>query len=286
MFIFDGDHRLQYRGAINDQYGLTYARPYPRSNYLRSVLDAVLRGDEPLVSSTVVPGCAIAMRTIPSATPTSTYHEHIAPLVAQHCLECHWRGGPAPFRLETYEQVAAKAAMIRQVVADGLMPPWSAARPPDGQRLIFANDRSLDDAERARFIRWVDEGTAQGDIAKATPYPRPKPIDGWQIGTPDLALQIPEAKLIPAEGALPYVMPSANATSIGRKSRARLLSTLEVSVAQRTGRSELMGRAAISQRTRLEMRRCAIPMEWIEGKVDGADLAIVLGGWGTALVPR
>ena len=105
VFVFGADRQLQYRGAINDQYGLSYARPYPRSNYLRSVLDAVLRGDTPLVRSTVAPGCAIAIRRQSIESPTATYYAHIAPLVAQHCLECHRSGGPAPFQLETYDQV-------------------------------------------------------------------------------------------------------------------------------------------------------------------------------------
>lgn len=207
VFVFDGARALQYRGAINDQYGLSYTRPYPRSHYLRSVLEAVLRGDAPLLHSTVAPGCALAILPVSIGTPTTTYHEHIAPLIAKHCLECHREGGPSPFRLETYDQVAGKAAMIRQVVADRLMPPWSAA-PAHADRPVFANDRALRDDDRAAIIRWVDEGAAAGDAAKATLYDRPEPIEGWQIGTPDLVLQIPTANVIPAEGALPYVMVS------------------------------------------------------------------------------
>lgn len=206
VFVYDANRTLQYRGAINDQYGLTYARPYPRSHYLRSVLDALLRGDEPLIRSTVAPGCALSILPAAPGTPTTTYHEHVAPLVATHCLECHRTGGPAPFQLETFEQVHGKAAMIRQVVADGLMPPWSEAPLAEGQRSLFANARALPSEDRATLMRWIDEGAPLGDPSKATPFQRPKPIEGWQIGTPDLVLQIPTANVIPAEGVLPYVM--------------------------------------------------------------------------------
>jgi hypothetical protein len=209
VFVFDAQRSLVYRGAINDQYGVSYARPSARSHYLRAALEAVLRGDRPLIASTIAPGCALAL--LPDGSlATTTYEADIAPLIARHCLECHRSGGPAPFALESFEQVAGKAAMIRQVVAEGLMPPWSEALPSDangeGHASRFANARIVPPTERATIIRWVDEGAARGDPSRATPFERPVAVDGWQIGEPDLILQIPAPQAIPAEGVLPYRM--------------------------------------------------------------------------------
>ncbi|MBL9147109.1 MAG: redoxin family protein [Phycisphaerae bacterium] len=205
VFVFNADRELIYRGAINDQYGVSYARPYARSHYLRAVLEATLRGDRPLLSSTIAPGCALAILPDGSAA-TTTYEKDVAPLVARHCLECHRTGGPAPFALERYDEVAGKAAMIRQVVAEGLMPPWSEAPLADGHASRFANARIVPPDERAAIVRWVDEGAARGDPASAKPFTRPAAVEGWQIGEPDLVLQIPAPQTIPAEGVLPYRM--------------------------------------------------------------------------------
>jgi mono/diheme cytochrome c family protein len=209
VFVFDTQRSLVYRGAINDQYGVSFARPYPRSHYLRAVLEAILRGDRPLITSTIAPGCALAL--LPDGSQaTTTYEQDIAPLIARHCVACHRSGGPAPFALERYEQVAGKAAMIRQVVTEGLMPPWSEALPSntngDDYASRFSNARIVPRAERAAIIRWVNEGAARGDTSQATPYERPAAVNGWQIGEPDLVLQIPAPQAIPAEGILPYRM--------------------------------------------------------------------------------
>ncbi len=58
-FVFDADRRLQYRGAVDDQYGFGYARNAPRHTYLRDALDAVLQGRTPNVTATTSPGCEL-----------------------------------------------------------------------------------------------------------------------------------------------------------------------------------------------------------------------------------
>ncbi len=58
-FVLDGERRLVYRGAVDDQYGFGYALDEPRRTYLRDALDALLRGQSPNVSATSAPGCEL-----------------------------------------------------------------------------------------------------------------------------------------------------------------------------------------------------------------------------------
>lgn len=59
VFVMDGEHRLRYRGAIDDQYGIGYTRDFPTRQYLRNALDALGRGEGVPVSATAAPGCYI-----------------------------------------------------------------------------------------------------------------------------------------------------------------------------------------------------------------------------------
>jgi hypothetical protein len=44
------------------------------------------------------------------------WHEDVAPLVYASCVGCHFEGGIGPFALETYEQAAPFAALMRDAV--------------------------------------------------------------------------------------------------------------------------------------------------------------------------
>jgi len=59
-FLFDSERKLRYRGAIDDQYGIRYTKPRPRSTYLRDALDELMAGEEVAVPSTPPEGCYLA----------------------------------------------------------------------------------------------------------------------------------------------------------------------------------------------------------------------------------
>ena len=61
-----------------------------------------------------------------------------------HCADCHRPGQVAPFPLTSYQDAAGRAAMIREVVDEGRMPPWSA-NPKHGR---FANDPVFEEIVR------------------------------------------------------------------------------------------------------------------------------------------
>lgn len=141
--------------------------------------------------------CLISIRSI--AFAETTYTRDIAPLVADHCAMCHHAGGSAPFGLDTYADVKRHATQIVQVTRKRLMPPWKAD-PADGP---FVDQRPLTDEEIARIAKWVDSGTAEGEASDANAPAaarRAWPDRGWQLGTPDLVVTLPEPYMLQASG--------------------------------------------------------------------------------------
>jgi hypothetical protein len=164
---------------------------------LKDSLDAVLAGKKVATPETEVDGCPITFPK-PRKAKEVTYAEHVAPILAKHCWECHKPGGSAPFTLTTFKQAAARADALAEVVTDQRMPPWFA----NHEFGPFTNRRGLSDEERATLSDWAKTGAASGDLAKA-PKP-PQEVKGkWLIEKPDLVLESTEFDL-PATGDIPY----------------------------------------------------------------------------------
>lgn len=127
VVVLDAERRARYRGRIDDQYRPGGALPKPIREELREAVEDVLAGRETKSAVTTVDGCPI---TVPPAAPDRRFHfaEHVAPIFAKHCQECHRPGTVAPFSLIEYSQVKARAKAIAEVVRDGSMPPWYGAR--------------------------------------------------------------------------------------------------------------------------------------------------------------
>jgi hypothetical protein len=199
VFVLDARRTLVYRGAVDDQYGIDYTRTEATHPFLARALDDLLGGRRIHTPATRAPGCELGLPPAPwGGAERVTYHRQVSRIVQAHCLDCHRDGGIAPFRLDSYEAVAGRAATIRRVVRDGFMPPWFAA-PGSGP---WANDPSLSVWERRTLFRWLDSGMPPGDPADS-PLPR-RFETGWTIGTPDLVLELPQPQQVPAEGFLEY----------------------------------------------------------------------------------
>ena len=100
---------VTYHGAIDDQYGLGYARDTARRRYLVDALESLLAGRRPEIQATAAPGCALDLeRAAPQpAGDAVSYHNRISRIVQAYCVECHRAEGLAPFPLSTYEEVVA-----------------------------------------------------------------------------------------------------------------------------------------------------------------------------------
>jgi tetratricopeptide (TPR) repeat protein len=85
-----------------------------------------------------------------------------------------------------YDSVRRHARAIASAVQRRAMPPW-LPEPGHGE---FAGERRLRDDQIALIAKWVESGTPEGNPAAA---PKPPTFSGgWQLGTPDLVLTLPE----------------------------------------------------------------------------------------------
>jgi thiol-disulfide isomerase/thioredoxin len=197
--VLDGERRLRYRGRIDDQYRLGGTRENAGRNDLREALDEVLAGKSVSVPETPVDGCYITPAETKPANANVTFTEHVARIMQAHCQECHRPDTTAPFSLITYQQVAAKADEIVEVITEGRMPPWFAAEDYGH----FNNKRSLTAAEKDTLIDWARTGKAKGDESKMPPPLKIAASGQWLIGKPDVVLQAPLHDL-PASGDIAY----------------------------------------------------------------------------------
>jgi peroxiredoxin len=192
-YVLDAEGNIRYRGRVDDQFGIGYKRAQPGRRDLAIALDEVL-ADKPVSQPTTpVAGCIIARAAPPKADGAITYTKDVALILQKNCQECHRPGQVGPFSLLTYEDAAAWADTIREVIQDGRMPPWYA----DPRYSHFSNDRRLPPNEREILLAWLDHGTPKGDD-KDLPPPR-EYVEGWTIGKPDVILTMPEEFEVQAE---------------------------------------------------------------------------------------
>ena len=135
--------------------------------------------------------------SLAAAAPT-TFYKDVVPILQANCQGCHRPGEAAPFSLLTYAEARPWAKAIRESVRMKRMPPWFAD-PHVGK---FANDRSLSQREIDTIAAWADGGAVEGH-PKDAPAPV-KHLTGWNIGKPDLILDMPAEYHVPAAGTIDY----------------------------------------------------------------------------------
>jgi len=135
-----------------------------------------------------------ACATAQTPVTAPTFSKDIAPIFYASCTSCHRPGQVAPFSLITYQDAVQHGRTIVETVQSGYMPPWK----PESGWVDFRDNRRLTDAQIALFTQWYNAGMPQGDPA-ATPAVPTFP-DGWQLGTPDLILEMSVPFNVPAEG--------------------------------------------------------------------------------------
>jgi tetratricopeptide (TPR) repeat protein/mono/diheme cytochrome c family protein len=131
-----------------------------------------------------------------SATSRSqvTFSKDIAPIIFQNCASCHHPGGSGPFSLLTSQDARKHAQQIGLVTQSRSMPPWL----PEPGYGDFANGRRLTGEEIHLLQEWAAEGAPEGSPADLPPAP--KFGETWELGKPDLVLNMPRPYILPPEG--------------------------------------------------------------------------------------
>lgn len=127
-----------------------------------------------------------------------TYAKDVAPILYQHCTVCHRAGEAAPFSLETYDDASKRARLIAGVTQQRAMPPWKA----EPASHAYRDERRLSDGEIALLAEWAKQGAPSGDLSLA-PKPPVFPA-GWQLGQPDLVVEMPQGYRLAADGPNVY----------------------------------------------------------------------------------
>src|SRR5262245_18585849 len=159
-------------------------------------------------------------QTEKAAARAVTFNGDVAPILFDNCASCHRpiedpsspkaepgrrsatrEGGAgssddplcvagAPFSVLDYGSVRRYARAISSAVQRRAMPPW-LPEPGHGE---FAGERRLRDDQIALIAKWAESGEPEGNPADA---PKPPTFSGgWQLGTPDLVLTLPEAYVL------------------------------------------------------------------------------------------
>ncbi len=197
-FVLDRSGTIRYRGKIDDQFGVGYARATATRHYLAEALDDIVAGRPVRQAAVTAIGCRIARVSRRPAKGNVTYSNQISRIVQARCVQCHRTGQIAPFALTNYEEVSSWAENMREVIENRRMPPWNA-NPQYGE---FSNDARMSNAEKLMISEWIDNGCPEGDRSQLPPPPTF--AEGWRIPKPDLVVKMPKPFKVPATGVVDY----------------------------------------------------------------------------------
>ena len=133
-----------------------------------------------------------------ATTAQVTFNRDIAPIMFRSCATCHRPGESAPFSLLNYSDAKRHARQIGDMTRSRLMPPWL----PEPQKLKFADELRLTEAEINLIQRWVEQGAPEGNPADLPP--QPKFVEGWRLGQPDMILTATKPLVLPPQGTDTY----------------------------------------------------------------------------------
>jgi peroxiredoxin len=197
VVIDPADWKIVYRGAINSQLGYDAQTIGIQHEYLKDAINAVLENQPVAQSQTTVKGCLFNLAGS-RRTDFPSYNEDVVPILANRCLQCHVKGGIAPWSMDNYEKVKGWAPMIREVLRTKRMPPWQA----DPYYGKFKADLSLSPEELRTLVHWVQQGALNNEGSDSLIDAPRVASDGWVLGRPDLIFKLKEKQnILPANGS-------------------------------------------------------------------------------------
>ena len=130
-----------------------------------------------------------------------TYTKDVASILYNNCAECHRPNDIAPMSLLSYKEVRPWARSIKEKVVNREMPPWS----PDPAYGEFTNDHRLAQKDIDTVVAWVDQGAKEGNPKDLPKMPEFVAAGGWEIGKPDVVLQMAEEHVVKPDDPDQYI---------------------------------------------------------------------------------
>jgi peroxiredoxin len=204
VIVMQHDHII-YRGRVDDQSTPGVKRSKATSNELGDAIANSLAGAQVAIPRTEPVGCLITfdqsqLHQSRVESPSVTFCKQVAPILYEHCYECHRPKEIGPFDVSDYAELRGWADMVVEVIEQKRMPPWHAS----DSEFAFKNARHLPAESIALIKQWAKEGAAFGD-PKDLPQ-RPQYEDGWRLPSrPDLVVSMRDRPYtIAASGAIDY----------------------------------------------------------------------------------
>ena len=195
VLIIDPRKReIVYRGPLHDRVSYEVQTNQVSIHYSEIALDALL-DKKPIPAATEhVKGCLINFPEFREAS----YQKEVAPIFLEHCVQCHQKGGIAPWSMDSHAMVQGFAPMIKEVLRTRRMPPY------DGDPLIghWQDNPTLSYDQTFTLLSWIEKGAVKGDGGDPLADYQPTGSE-WKFGKPDLIIDIP-AFDIPATGTIEY----------------------------------------------------------------------------------
>ena len=194
-FLLSPRGETLYDGAINDRFAaIDKAKMSVTRHYLKDAIQLLLRHEKIGLTRTTPVGCPLEVPTKAAPNATITFNRDIAPIIYSHCSHCHRSGQSGPFSLLTYRDVVQHGVQVGYVVRDRIMPPW---KPTSGFGR-FREESQLSDRQLTTIAKWIEGGMPEGPESDKPPLPQF--VTGWQLGEPDLIVEMPQEFSVAAEG--------------------------------------------------------------------------------------
>jgi hypothetical protein len=144
-----------------------------------------------------------------------TWVDHVGPILAESCMNCHRAGTVAPMAFTSFEEARMWAPLIKLVIQEGVMPPWHA---DPANSVAFGNDRTLSKAQIETISKWADAGAPRGEGQWDAPaFPESEWLLEAELGPPDFIWRFAEPFVVPATGADVYtdvIVPTTHSKDI------------------------------------------------------------------------
>ena len=194
-FLLSPQGKILYDGSIDDRFAaINKAKVTPSRHYLKEAIQSLLKREKIALPQTTPVGCPLEVSVGETGDAPVTFNRDIAPILFSHCSVCHRPGESGPFSLLTYQDAVKHVVQIGVVTQDRIMPPWKPV-PGFGR---FREERRLSDRQVALIAEWIKGGMPEGPASDRPASPQF--ASDWQLGEPDLVLEMPQEFSISASG--------------------------------------------------------------------------------------